>query len=291
METLNAYVVKYGIGIVAGIVILLVGWSLAGWAGRLVRRYLLSRDVVDRTYVPLAENLVRYSLLALAVIVVLDQFGVEITSIIAVLGTIGVAIALAVQGTLSNLAAGIMILALRPIRVGDDIEAEGNAGVVYIIGLFLTTIHTKDGTAVTLPNALLWTKPVKNHSRDHPRRLDIELSVSEPKHLAPAKEHIRALIAAEKSLRKNPAPSIETATVTDKKAAIAVRVWTRADDPQQAAWRFARDWQQSLVAGGMAKAPADDSEGDAKPAPKLPAKSPSSSLPAPPPRRRKTRPE
>ena len=287
-RTLSETLVAYGLSVVAGFLILILGWYLAGLAARFTRRQLTKRNRLDRTYVPVVENFVRYGILLIAVIAVLDQFGIEIASIIAVLSTIGIAVALAVQGTLSNLAAGIMILITRPIRTGDLIEADGNTGVVDEVGLFLTAIHTKDGTAATIPNVLLWTRTVKNFSRDLPRRIDFELALAAPENLDEALPFLRELIGAEDKLLADPLPDLEGNVDDDGNATVQIGAWTKAPDASLLAWRLKGVWQSRLETAGLAPpaAGADAPEAAADKAPTVRTVA-ASSLPTPPPPRRK----
>ena len=127
---------------------------------------------------PVAGSVIRYALLVVTIIAVLAQFGVNTTSIIAVLGAAGLAIGLALQGTLSNVAAGVMLLFLRPFKVGNWIEASDISGTVREIGLFTTTIDTFDNVFISVPNSKIWSSTIVNHSRYNTRRMDIDIGVS-----------------------------------------------------------------------------------------------------------------
>jgi len=162
-----------------GVVLLIVaGWVAAGWVYRAVRRWMDRMERVDPTLRPLIASIARYAVLILTLIAVLAQFGVETTSIIAVLGAAGLAVGLALQGTLSNIAAGMMLLFLRPFQVGDYIDADGIAGTVNEIGLFTSQLTTFDGVYVSVPNAQLWNRQIKNFSRLPTRRIDVTVGIS-----------------------------------------------------------------------------------------------------------------
>ena len=151
---------------------------MAGWARRGVLGALDRVPRVDETLKPFIANVARYSILTFVLIAVLAQFGVHTASIIAVLGTAGLAIGLALQGTLQNFAAGIMLLFLRPFRVRDYIDAEGLAGTIDEVGLFITHMHSYDGIYVQVPNSKLWNHAIRNYSRLPTRRLDIVVGIS-----------------------------------------------------------------------------------------------------------------
>src|SRR5882672_5311841 len=137
LSAINVVLVNEGLSVVAGILILIVGWILATWAKRLTVQGL-AHVPLDLTLKPLIASLARYVILIFTVILVLGQFGVQTTSLIALLGAAGLAVGLALQGTLSNVAAGVMLLVLRPFRVGHFVQAGGQSGTVREIGLFTT---------------------------------------------------------------------------------------------------------------------------------------------------------
>ena len=133
---------------------------------------------VDKTLAPILASIIRYAGFILTLVVALGQFGVQTTSIIAVLGAAGLAIGLALQGTLSNVASGIMLLLLRPFSVGDWIETNSISGTVREIGLFATQIDTFDNIYITVPNSSIWSATIINNSRHPTRRMDIDIGVS-----------------------------------------------------------------------------------------------------------------
>ncbi len=156
---------KYGIDLVGAIIILLVGWWFSGWAARSVRHGLSRYPWMDATLVPLLASTLRYTIIIAALLAVLGQFGIQLTSLVAVLGAAGLAIGLALQGTLSNVAAGVMLIVLRPFHIGDEIEAAGFTGIVEEVGLFATVIRSKENRIITVPNKMLSDAPVINSSR------------------------------------------------------------------------------------------------------------------------------
>jgi small conductance mechanosensitive channel len=155
----------YGVELLGAVVILAVGWWLANWAGYAIRKSLAHRPWMDATLLPLIASIVRYTILIGALLATLDQFGIQLTSLVAVLGAAGLAVGLALQGTLSNVAAGVMLVVLRPFHVGDAIEAASFTGHVQEVGLFATVIRTDDNRIITVPNKLLSDAPVINFSR------------------------------------------------------------------------------------------------------------------------------
>lgn len=155
----------YGIDLLGAVIILVVGWWLAGWASRSLHKSLGKRPWMDATLLPLLVSVIRYAIIIVAILAVLDQFGIQMTSLVAVLGAAGLAVGLALQGTLSNVAAGVMLIVLRPFHVGNQIQAAGFTGHVQEVGLFATVIRTDDNKVISVPNKLLSDAPVINYSR------------------------------------------------------------------------------------------------------------------------------
>jgi len=152
--------------LLAAILILILGWAASVVAGRLVRKLLKRTRHVDHTVIPVVERSTVWLLRIFVIIAVLARFGVQTASLIAVLGTAGVTIGLALQNTLQNVAAGMMLLILRPLRAGDTVSVVGKAdGRVEEIGLFLTRLTQEDGTTIWLPNSLIWGSPILNYGR------------------------------------------------------------------------------------------------------------------------------
>ena len=209
--------------LLAGILTLIIGFWLAGRAGRLTVESLNKIERLDNTVVPLLGALVRYAGMTLTLVVALGKFGVETTSIIAVLGAAGLAIGLALQGTLSNVAAGLMLVFLRPFKIGDWIEAAGMSGSVREIGLFTTVIDTFDNVFISVPNSSIWSSSIVNHSRYKTRRLDIDIGIDYASDLDDAETAIMALTEDPRVL-KNPAPRFIVVSYDDSAITIRLRV-------------------------------------------------------------------
>jgi len=160
-----ANLTHYGLALFGAVVILILGWWLASWTSRSLQKSLVRRQWMDATLLPLIVSSVRYIILIGALLAVLDQFGIQMTSLVAVLGAAGLAIGLALQGTLSNVASGVMLVVLRPFHVGHAIHAAGFTGTVQEVGLFATVIRADDNKIITVPNKLLSDAPIINFSR------------------------------------------------------------------------------------------------------------------------------
>ncbi len=170
--------IDWSLNFLAAVITLIIGIWFSSKISIWIRDTLIKVDKLDPTLPPVAGSVIRYALLVVTVVAVLAQFGVNTTSIIAVLGAAGLAIGLALQGTLSNVAAGVMLLFLRPFKVGNWIEAANMSGTVREIGLFTTTIDTFDNVYISVPNSTIWSSTIINHSRYNTRRMDIDIGVS-----------------------------------------------------------------------------------------------------------------
>jgi small conductance mechanosensitive channel len=168
----------YAMNTIFALAILIAGWVIASWVRKLARRALERSGRVDATLRPIIATTLYYGIIILVVIAVLAQFGIQTASILAVIGTAGLAVGLALQGTLSNVASGMMLLFLRPFGVGDYIDSEGVAGTVLEIGLFATQLETFDGVYIMVPNSQLFGRAIRNYSRLPYRRVDVPVGIS-----------------------------------------------------------------------------------------------------------------
>ena len=224
-----AVAVPHFIGAMA---VLVVGWWLAGRAERAVCRVLDSQTRIDRTLSGVLSSIVRYGILALVIIAVLGQLGIQTTSILAALGAVGLAIGLAMQGTLSNIAAGVMLLWLRPFRVGDYIDTGGGgaAGTVKEVGLFATELHSWDGIYQFVPNAELWNKRIINYSRLPTRLVDLKFGVHYGDDLAKGQQALLELAAGDERTLADPPPQVFVDAIADSAVMLRLRVWTANSD-------------------------------------------------------------
>ncbi len=163
LERLGALFVVYGINFAGALAVAILGWWVAGAVGRSVRR-ALSSNRIDQTLANFLSSLARYAILVVVFVVILQLIGIQATSLIAVIGAASLAIGLALQGTLSNMAAGVMLLLFRPIRLDDDIEVAGKRGIVRDLSLFMTELAGADGVQILIPNSQIWNAAIVNHT-------------------------------------------------------------------------------------------------------------------------------
>lgn len=174
-ETLQASLVLYGLNALYASILLVIGWKLSGFAQQVVSRVLTATHGVDALVIVFLASLARYAVLAVVGIAVLQLFGIQTASLVAVLGATSLAIGLALQGTLSNLAAGVMLLLFRPFRIGDDVEVAGKAGKVRSLSLFITELKAADNSQILLPNGSVWGSAIINRS-SYPGTGDVTIS-------------------------------------------------------------------------------------------------------------------
>ncbi len=229
-NALTALLVAYSFSALGAIVILIVGWLVAGLVERWTYAALGSFKHVDETIKTFISKTLRYVLLVLVGITVLSQFGVQTTSIIAALGAAGLAIGLALQGTLQNIAAGLMLLFLRPFRVGEYIDAGDVSGTIKEIGLFATELRTFDGLYVMAPNSSLWGKPIRNYSRNTTRRADIALGIGYEDDIEVGRSVLMELLKKEPRVFEDPSPMIFVTELADNSVNLGMRYWSASSD-------------------------------------------------------------
>lgn len=221
----SALAVQYSFSVLGAVILLFVGWIIS----RLLHNWAysgLSRvRGIDETLARFFSNIVRYAILLLVFITVLGQFGVQTASIIATLGAAGLAIGLALQGTLQNIAAGIMLLVLRPFRVGESIETPAVTGTVTEIGLFATELRTADGLYRLAPNSTLWNVPVTNFSRERLRRHDLTVMIGNDQDIDAAQATLLDLAKNNPSIEQTPAPSTFIADLSQDGTSLTLRYW------------------------------------------------------------------
>jgi small conductance mechanosensitive channel len=226
-----AWAVEFLPKLAGAIVILIVGVMLARLASRLVKITLeRAGGHFDLTVEPVLATAARYAVLIVVFLVALGQLGVQTTSLIAALGAAGLAIGLALQGTLQNIAAGIMLLYLRPFRAGDTIETPVIMGKVKEIGLFVTNLETMDGLFYFVPNSMLWNVALKNHTRNPRRLITIQISVSYEADLSKARGVLTETATSEKRVLRDPPPTVSVDSYADTRVVIALRAWVATED-------------------------------------------------------------
>jgi len=238
----------WGISVVGAIVLLIVGRIAAGWIRRSVTK-ALTRANVDSSLVPFFSSMIYYVVIGVVLIAVLNLFGIETTSLIAVLGAAGLAVGLALQGTLSNFAAGVMLLIFRPIRVGDYVEVAGQGGTVAEISIFSTLLNTPDNVRITIPNAQVYGDTVKNYSFNDTRRVDLVMGIAYGDDIGKAIEIIERVVTSDERTLRDPEPTIAVNELADSSVNL-VRPWCNKADYWPLRFDLTRALKEELEAGG-----------------------------------------
>lgn len=209
--------------ILLALVILIIGIWIAGKAYKAVVRIATKHEQLDDTLFRFFGSLVRYTILAFVGIAVLNRFGVQTASIIALLGAAGLAVGLALQGTLTNLAAGVMLLIFRPYKINDFVDIAGNFGKVLEIDMFTTILQTFDNQQIIIPNAKIWGEQIVNHSHHAVRGVDMTFGIAYGESIDSAREVIQNVLANHPLVLKDPAPFIEIETLNNSSVDFLVR--------------------------------------------------------------------
>jgi small conductance mechanosensitive channel len=247
---LRVLMVDGGIRFIAAIFILVVGWILATWAKRWITAGLAHLPL-DLTLKPLLGSLVRYAILILTLVLVLGQFGVQTTSLIAVLGAAGLAIGLAMQGTLSNVAAGVMLLILRPFRVGQYVQAGGQSGTVREIGLFTTLLTTRDLVYVSVPNSAIFSGVILNYTRDPIRRVNFTVPIDFVNEIGEAEKVILAALEKNDHVLKAPQAWAGVSELQEYAVVMFVRAYVKSEDYWRALPAIQKSVKDALDANGI----------------------------------------
>ena len=226
--------ITWGLRLISAIIIMIVGWMAGNWA----KRRVISIKRLDKTLSSFLGGFVKYAILAVALVAVLGQFGIETASLLAVLGAAGLAIGLALQGTLSNVAAGVMMLILRPFSVGDYIESGSIAGTVTSLGLFGVELDTVDNKYVYAPNGQIWSSEIINYTKNKQRRQDLIVGISYDDDINKAMRVMEELINNEERVIKTSGkePIIKVTNMGDFSVDLMIRFWTRTDDFLTTQW-------------------------------------------------------
>jgi len=229
--TVAALVTTYGFRVVGAIIILIVGWTAARLIYGGIVRVCERSTRVDRTITIFLANGARYSVLVFTFVAVLTSFGIATTSFVAVLGALGIAIGLALQGTLSNLAAGIMLVLFRPFHIGDRIEAAGIIGTIREVNLFYSELDTDNNVRVVVPNGSLWGAVVKVPSRNDDERVDLKFTRPIADDIGMTIDAVRSIVEHDKRITS--VAQIGVDSVGEGNFTLIARLWVPHNDATQ----------------------------------------------------------
>jgi small conductance mechanosensitive channel len=251
IETGMDVTATYGLKVVGAVVILILGWIAAGIVSRAILRAFGRFSRIDQTIVTFTASAAKYAVLAFTIIAVLSSVGVQTTSFVAVLGALSLAIGLALQGTLSHVASGLLLVIFRPFKVGDAVEAAGVAGVVRAITLFTTELATPDNVRVVVPNGAVWGGIIKNMSANTERRVDIEIGIAHSNDIEKAIALVRGFLDVDARVAKQPAPVVMIARLTDSAVVLGIQAWTKTADAPDLRPSLNRAIKDAFAAGGV----------------------------------------
>ena len=229
IQVIKDFVIQFGPKLIGAILALLIGLWIIKIFTKTIGKFLDKRNI-DPSLKPFIKSLTGILLKTLLFISILGMIGIEMTSFIAILGAAGLAVGLALSGTLQNFAGGVLILLLKPFKVGDYIDAAGYQGSVSGIQIFNTVMKTPDNVVITIPNGSLMNTSMKNYSAEETRRVDWTFGIGYGDSYDKAKEVLLKMIASDERIFKDPAPFIALSELADSSVNIVVRVWVKAPD-------------------------------------------------------------
>ncbi len=222
-------VATWGLKVIAAIAILVIGRWLAGVATRVIKA-VMTKAKQDEMLVKFLGSIVYYALLAFVVIAAISQLGVQTTSVIAVFGAAGLAVGFALQGSLANFAAGVMLIVFKPFKVGDYVEAAGTAGTIEGIMIFNTRLKTPDNKMVWVPNKKIFDGNIINYNASDTRRVDMVFGCSYEDDLTKAKSILEELLKNDERILEDPAPTVKVSALADSSVNFNVRPWVKTAD-------------------------------------------------------------
>lgn len=228
-------ILSYGLKLLAAIVIFYIGRWIAFGVSRLVGKALLLRKV-DKAVVSFLSSIVYAAALIACTLVALSQLGIQTASFLAILGAAGLAIALALQGSLSNFASGVLIIIFRPFKSGDLVEVAGITGVVQRIDIFQTIFKTGDNKKIIVPNSQITGGAITNYSAEALRRVDLVIGISYDSDLLRAKTLLQQILAEDQRILKEPAPVVAVGALADSSVQLIVRPWVEVDQYWPVYW-------------------------------------------------------
>ena len=237
--------------VLSAIVVLVIGFAISGWVKRRINGLAARNAHLDDTAFDFLANIARYAILAITFLIVLNSFGVQTTSVVAMVGAAGLAIGLALQGTLSNVAAGVMIIMFRPFKNGDFIEVAGESGTVKSINLNNTELASLSNVQIIIPNKDVWGNTITNYSVYDTRRAEWTFGVGYGANLAEAQRIIRDTIMADPRARAEPEPFVQVRNLGESSVDFLVRVWVDSADYFAFSADMTRAVKEALDEGGI----------------------------------------
>lgn len=228
-ESAQGMIVEYGMKLIYAVIVLVIGlWIIKAITNGIKK--LMKKRNFDESLVPFLTSMLNMLLKVMLIISIMSMLGIQMTSFIAILGAVGLAVGMALSGTLQNFAGGVMILIFKPFKAGDFIEAQGYIGVVHEIQIFITVLTTVDNKTVIIPNGGLSNGSLINYSAQETRRVDWTFGIGYGDKAADAREILMGLMNADERILKDPAPFVGLSELGDSSVNFATRAWVKGDD-------------------------------------------------------------
>jgi small conductance mechanosensitive channel len=235
LEKNQQLILSYSVKVLVALVILYLGRWLSKSLTRMLEKALIHRKV-DRAVVSFLSGIIQAAIMVATILIALSQVGIQTASFIAILGAAGLAIALALQGSLSNFASGVLIILFRPFRAGDFVDAAGVSGVVEKIEIFQTVMKSSDNKRIIVPNSQITGSAIINYSAEKTRRVDLTVGISYDSDLKKAKQLLEQILKADSRILAEPAPTIAVGALADSSVNILIRPWVNAADYWPVYW-------------------------------------------------------
>ena len=250
-EKYSEAILDAGRQVLITLIIIFAGIFVIRVSRRLIHRAVTGKLHADETFASILRMAIRYGIIIICLIMILEVFGINTTGLLAILGAAGVAVGFALKDTLSNIAAGIVILLLRPFKKGDFIEVGAIMGSVQELGLFSAVLQTPDGIYISAPNSSLWGTPLKNYSRNPYRRLDITVTISYTDSVDSAFSALREIITAEGRFLKDPPPQVMVQSLGELGTGITLRAWVNAPEYWNVYWDQMKIVKEKIQEAGL----------------------------------------
>jgi small conductance mechanosensitive channel len=237
--------------IIASVIVVVAGKLIATGLKKLINKSVKSRINVDDTIGSILQSIVSYGIFIICVIMILNIFGVNTASLIAVLGAAGLAVGLALKDTLGNIASGIILFFLGSYRRGEFIEFDSFSGTVKEINLFTTILETPDGIYISAPNSNIWGSPLKNYTRNGKRRMELFIRISYSDSVDTAFGVLQNIITSETRFLKEPAPQVVVQSMQDSYVNLVIRAWAGNQDYWDVYWQQMRNLKEKIEKAGL----------------------------------------
>ena len=249
--TYSDSIMNFGKILVLALVIILIAMFVGRLTRKIIMRAVEKVPSLDHSVGNIFYSIARTFIWLFAVLIILDLFGFNTASLLTVLGAAGLAVGLAMKDSLSNIAAGLMLLLLRPYKVGDYVDCGSVSGTIKEMGLFTTTLSTPDGIFIAAPNSVIFGTPVKNYSRNDTRRVDITVGISYGDSLPQGIKILQSLMEKNEIILKDPAPQVLVADLADSSVNLTLRFWVPTAKYWDAFWEIKGQLKETIESAGL----------------------------------------